>query len=49
MKRRLKNIKESYNREEKQEEDSLLDLINLLLCFDIPNFLEGFKNKILTT
>jgi len=44
----LRNIKESYNREEKQEEDNLLQLIKFL-DINIVNFLERFKNKILTT
>ena len=50
MKRLLKNIKESCNREEKLEEDSLLYLIDFFeyeLILQI--FLERFKNKILTT
>ena len=46
MKLLLKNTKGSCNREEKQEEDDLLKLINFLQTFNIAiNFLIGLKIK----
>ncbi len=45
MKPLLKNTKENYNREEKQEEDNILELIEFLLIFNIINFYRGL-NKI---
>ena len=44
MKLLLKNTKESYNREEKREEDNLLNIIKLLEIF-IDNFSEREEIK----
>ena len=43
MKPLLKNTKENYNREEKQEEDNKLDLIKFFQVYDINNFFKSFK------
>ena len=40
MKPLLKNTKENYNREEKQEEDNLLQLIKFFQIFNIIKFKE---------
>ena len=47
MKLQLKNTKESYNREEKQEEDNLLQLIKFSQINNI-NFYIGLEIEILT-
>ena len=44
MKPLLKNTKENYNREEKQEEDNLFELLKFLKIFYTINFYRGLKN-----
>jgi len=41
----LKNIKESCSREEKQEEDNLIQIIKFMQNFNNINILESFKYK----